>query len=235
MASFPLIVEARLSPSNLSSSLRTGPDGGACHGHMDGGSALPSQQVGRAASSLRYSQGLCRWTLKRVRPGPKRWPWSGRKRSRPKPLDIRCPIQGLLRLYSRYGLSDCSIARGDLCHEASARWVAPPNRSSATSATDNSLGGTFLHWQTAPSGRTEFSRLAPSEPQKRVDPDTPALLTYASAWCGPIVPLRPKSKSLALPGSKVRSRSPGTSPPRACRPEAPRDEPARLRVRPRRG
>src|SRR4051812_5315947 len=36
----------------------------------------------------------------------------------------------------------------------------PPNRSSATSATDNSLGGTFLHWQTAPSGRTEFRGLA---------------------------------------------------------------------------
>src|SRR3954452_9039813 len=68
----------------------------------------------------------------------------------------RLHFRGLLRLHSRYGLSDCSIARGDLCHEASARWVAPPNRSSATSATDNSLGGTFLHWQTAPSGRTEF-------------------------------------------------------------------------------
>src|SRR3954467_10331102 len=74
----------------------------------------------------------------------------------------RLHCRGLLRLHSRYGLSDCSIARGDLCHEASARWVAPPNRSSATSATDNSLGGTFLHWQTAPSGRTEFSRLGPS-------------------------------------------------------------------------
>src|SRR3954451_5287878 len=71
----------------------------------------------------------------------------------------RLHFRGLLRLHSRYGLSDCSIARGDLCHEASARWVAPPNRSSATSATDISLGGTFLHWQTAPSGRTEFSRL----------------------------------------------------------------------------
>ena len=71
----------------------------------------------------------------------------------------RLHFRGLLRLHSRYGLSDCSIARGDLCHEASARWVAPPNRSSATSATDNSLGGTFLHWQTAPSGRTEFFRL----------------------------------------------------------------------------
>src|SRR3954462_7578611 len=79
----------------------------------------------------------------------------------------RLHFRGLLRLHSRYGLSDCSIARGDLCHEASARWVAPPNRSSATSATDNSLGGTFLHWQTAPSGRTEFfghKRVRPAEP-----------------------------------------------------------------------
>src|SRR4051794_40160498 len=41
---------------------------------------------------------------------------------------------------------NCSIAQGDLCHEASARSVAQPSRSSATSATDNSLGGTFLHW-----------------------------------------------------------------------------------------
>src|SRR4051812_48611207 len=74
----------------------------------------------------------------------------------------RLHFRGLLRLHSRYGLSDCSIARGDLCHEASARWVAPPNRSSATSATDNSLGGTFLHWQTAPPGRTELSWLLPT-------------------------------------------------------------------------
>src|SRR3954468_3824589 len=119
---------------------------------------LPRTGTPTPPRGARPSQG---WTLKRVRPGPKRWPWSGREPSRPKPLDIKGPIQGLLRLHSRYcyGLSDCSIARGDLCHEASARWVAPPNRSSATSATDNSLGGTFLHWQTAPSGRTEFFRL----------------------------------------------------------------------------
>src|SRR6476659_9943640 len=84
-------------------------------------------------------------------------PWSGPKPCRLKPLDTRCPIQGLLRLHSRYGLSDCSVAQGDLCHEASARRVAPPNRSSATSSTDNSLGGTFLHWSTAPSGRTDMS------------------------------------------------------------------------------
>src|SRR4051794_447701 len=33
---------------------------------------------------------------------------------------------------------------------------------SATSATDNSLGGTFLHWQTAPPGRTELFWLLPT-------------------------------------------------------------------------
>src|SRR3954451_17626530 len=54
------------------------------------------------------SQG---WTLKRVRPGPKRWPWSGRAPSRPNPLDIKGPIQGLLGLHSHYGLSDCSVAQ----------------------------------------------------------------------------------------------------------------------------
>src|SRR3954447_20012168 len=44
--------------------------------------------------SLRCSQEG--WTLKLVRPGPKRWPWSGREPSRPKSLDIRRPIQGRL-------------------------------------------------------------------------------------------------------------------------------------------
>src|SRR4051812_25155380 len=57
------------------------------------------------------SQG---WTLKRVRPGPKRWPWSGRAPSRPKRLDIKGPIQGLLRLHARYGPLDCSTAQGGL-------------------------------------------------------------------------------------------------------------------------
>ncbi len=42
-----------------------------------------------------------------------------------------------------------------LCHEASARPVTQPDRSSATRSIDNFLGGTFLHWQHAPSGRTE--------------------------------------------------------------------------------
>src|SRR3954449_9541105 len=66
--------------------------------------------------------------------------------SRPKSLDIKGPIQGLLRLHARYGPLDCSTAQGGLCHEASTRPVARPNRSSATGAIDNSLDGTFLHW-----------------------------------------------------------------------------------------
>jgi hypothetical protein len=58
----------------------------------------------------------------------------------------RLYFRGLLRLYSRYGPSDCSAAQGDLCHEASARPVTRPSRSSATGTIDNSPGGTFLHW-----------------------------------------------------------------------------------------
>src|SRR3954468_16485444 len=64
-------------------------------------------------------------------------------------------FRGLLRLHSRYGPSDRSTAQGGLRHEASARLVARTGRSSATRSTDNSLGGTFLHWWRAPSGRTE--------------------------------------------------------------------------------
>jgi hypothetical protein len=55
-------------------------------------------------------------------------------------------FRGLLRLHSRYGPSDCSTAQGGLCHEASIRLVTQPNRSSATRAIDNSLGGSSLHW-----------------------------------------------------------------------------------------
>src|SRR5438552_11183380 len=68
-------------------------------------------------------------------------------------------FRGLLRLYSRYGPLDCSTAQGGLCHEASTRPVAQPSCSSATRSIDNSLGGTFLHWCYAPSGRTEKSGL----------------------------------------------------------------------------
>lgn len=41
-------------------------------------------------------------------------------------------FRGVLRLHSRYGPLDCSAAQGDLCHEASVRPIARPNRSSAT-------------------------------------------------------------------------------------------------------
>jgi len=70
-------------------------------------------------------------------------------------LDTKRPIQGLLRLYSRYGPPDRSTAQGGLCHEASARPVTRPSRSSATGTIDNSPGEIFLHWWFAPSGRTE--------------------------------------------------------------------------------
>ncbi len=68
-------------------------------------------------------------------------------------------FRGLLRLHSRYGPLDRSAAQGDLCHEASKRPVTQPPRSSATRSTDNSLGGTSLHWCSAPSGRTVRSWL----------------------------------------------------------------------------
>ena len=58
----------------------------------------------------------------------------------------RLHFRGLLRLHSRYGPSDRSTAQGGLCHEASARPVTQPNRSSATRPIDNYLGGSFLHW-----------------------------------------------------------------------------------------
>ena len=48
---------------------------------------------------------------------------------------------------------------GGLCHEASTRTVARPSRSSATRSTDNSLGGIFLHWCYAPSGRTTVEKV----------------------------------------------------------------------------
>ena len=72
-------------------------------------------------------------------------------------------FRGLLRLYSRYGPLNCSTAQSGLCHEASTRLVAEPSCSSATRSIDNSLGGTFLHWRYAPSGRTEKSGLATLE------------------------------------------------------------------------
>jgi len=43
-------------------------------------------------------------------------------------------FRGLLRLHSRYGLQVCSPTLCGLCHEAPARMVTHPNRSSATQA-----------------------------------------------------------------------------------------------------
>src|SRR4051794_8823699 len=93
MASSPLIVDARLSPSNCA---RVSGQRSACSGNRDGWSARPSQQGDRAASALRCSQGSRGGKLKLVRQGPERWQWSGRELSRPKSLDIRRPIQGWL-------------------------------------------------------------------------------------------------------------------------------------------
>ena len=55
-------------------------------------------------------------------------------------------FRGLLRLHSYYGPLDRWTARSGLCHQASARPVARPSRSSATRSIDNSLGGTLLRW-----------------------------------------------------------------------------------------
>jgi hypothetical protein len=64
-------------------------------------------------------------------------------------------FRGLLRLHSGYGPLDRSAAYSDLCHGASKRPVTRPPRPSATSSTNNSLDGSFLHWCSAPSGRTD--------------------------------------------------------------------------------
>src|SRR4051812_8194865 len=68
MASSPLIVDARLSPTNLSSSLRTVSDSVARGGNRDGWSARASQQGDRAASAA--SDARNGWKLKLVSPGP---------------------------------------------------------------------------------------------------------------------------------------------------------------------
>jgi hypothetical protein len=60
-------------------------------------------------------------------------------------LDKRGPIQGLLRLYSRYGPPDRSAVQGDLCHEAPAQPVAQPNRSSASGPIDIYPGEILPH------------------------------------------------------------------------------------------
>src|SRR3954467_4653241 len=94
MASSPLIVEARLSPSNLCSRLRTAFGVSRQQGWLVGA----TKPTGRPCRqrTLRCSQGSQGWKLKLVRQGPERWQWSGREQSRAKSLDIRRPIQGRL-------------------------------------------------------------------------------------------------------------------------------------------
>src|SRR3954452_9253881 len=64
----PLIVEARLSPTNLSSSLRTVSDSVARGGNRDGWSPRASQQGDLGASAA--SDARNGWKLKLVPPGP---------------------------------------------------------------------------------------------------------------------------------------------------------------------
>src|SRR3954454_351593 len=132
----------------------------ACRGNRDGWSARPSQQGDRAASAACDTpKAGSKNASGQVRNDGRGQVESGREPSRPKPLDIKGPIQGLLRLQARYGPLDCSTAQGGLCHEASTRSVTRPSRSSATEAIDNSPGEIFLHWWFAPSGRTEYGGL----------------------------------------------------------------------------
>ena len=77
----------------------------------------------------------------------------------PSPLFRRVGIRNftfeMLGLHTRYGPHARSTAQGGLCHGASTRPVARTNRLPATRSIDNSLGGIYLHWRSAPSGRTE--------------------------------------------------------------------------------
>src|SRR3954454_21991911 len=68
MASSPLIVDARLLPTNLSSSLRTVSDSVARGDNRDGWSGRASQQGDRAASAA--SDARKGWQLTLVPPGP---------------------------------------------------------------------------------------------------------------------------------------------------------------------
>src|SRR4051794_24022691 len=122
MASSPLIVDARLSPSNCA---RVSGQRSACSGNRDGWSARPSQQGDRAASAACDTpKAGSKNASGQVRNDGRGQVESGREPSRPNPLDIKGPIQGLLRLHARYGPLDCSTAQGGLCHEAPA-WLQP--------------------------------------------------------------------------------------------------------------
>ena len=128
----------------------------------------------------------------------------------------RLHFRGLLRLHSRYGPSDRSAAQGGLCHEASARPVAQTDRSSATRSTDNSLGGTFLHWRRAPSGRTgEFGRGSRSSwPLTRKSPSPKASARRSPTSPSGPRPTKVKRWSPATPGAASISRRSIRSPSR---------------------
>src|SRR3954447_13475957 len=96
MASSPLIVDARLSPSNLSSRLRTGSDDGTraatgIFGRRDRANraAVPSVHIAMLTRLIRMEA-----KTPSARSGA--MAVSGREPSRPKSLDIRHPIQGWL-------------------------------------------------------------------------------------------------------------------------------------------
>jgi len=85
---------------------------------------------------------------------------------RPSPLCRRVGIRDFTfeacsGYHSRYGPPSCSTAQGGLCHEASIRPVAQPNRSSATRPIDNYLGGFLLHWLSVPFGAHCIIRVRP--------------------------------------------------------------------------
>src|SRR3954462_624532 len=96
MASSPLIVDARLSPSNLSASLRTGSDDGT---RAATGIFGRRDRANRAAVPSVHLAMLTRLTRMEAKTPSARsgaMAVSGREPSRPKSLDIRRPIQGWL-------------------------------------------------------------------------------------------------------------------------------------------
>src|SRR3954452_5791948 len=93
MASSPLIVEARLSPSNLSSSLRTGSDDGT---RAATGIFGRRDRANRADVPSVHLAMLTRMEAKTPSARSGAMAVSGRELSRPKSLDIRRPIQGWL-------------------------------------------------------------------------------------------------------------------------------------------
>jgi hypothetical protein len=107
--------------------------------------------------------------------------------------------RGLLRLHSRYGPLARSTAQGGLRRRASVRPVARANRLPATSSTDNSLRGYFLHWFPTRSGRTEKSGLGVAPIRTRLQPK-PASGPQQAAWC----PL-PCAAEFQLCGGELRS------------------------------